>query len=138
MVSPTGLRRPRSKITAALYGDALVLSPTQRVILSEVEPEVEGAKRIHPRASEWIRARNLRMVLCDLPNTKLHYTEQSALAQTSLEIPHECAFFGYHAEKSSTACRIASVATLSLTISRHSAQDDGQRESLCKSDGRQM
>ena len=122
--------RPMGEVAAkpterALRTRALALSLPSFVILSEVEPEDEGAKRIHPRASEWIRARNLRTVLCDLHNTKLLFTQQSALAKPSLEIPHQCAFFGYLAEKSSTACRTHFAHTLSKTISRHSAQDDG-------------
>ena len=80
-------------------GYALALSLLSFVILSEVEPEDEGAKRIHPRASEWIRARNLRTVLCDLLGIKLLFTQRSALAQISLEIPHKCAFFAEVAEK---------------------------------------
>ena len=56
--------RPMGEVAAkpterALRTRALALSLPSFVILSEVEPEVEGAKRIHPRASEGDRARNL-------------------------------------------------------------------------------
>ena len=56
--------RPVGEVAAkpterALRTRALALSSSQPVILSEVEPEDEGAKRIHPRASEGDRARNL-------------------------------------------------------------------------------